>query len=244
MRDAQPGYLAWPGAPRRDRARLPGRPAPAGRPRALRARARAEARAGRSARSPRADVPEWVKHTVRVRHCRPRATSAIPWEGGQARVIGLIPDQIVTELARRGADRRGRATSSPTQPRPGQDRRDRAPPRHGPDRARASCAASACGAARSPRRSPTTRTTSSSSASSDDDMARAVARLAELGGGIVVVEDGGVRAELPLPDRRPPLRRAARRGRRAQPRLHRRGRAARLHARRRRSRRWRSSRCR
>ena len=33
----------------------------------------------------------------------------------------------------------------------------------------------------------------------DQDMARAVARLAEIGGGVVVVEDRGVRAELPLP---------------------------------------------
>jgi adenine deaminase len=33
----------------------------------------------------------------------------------------------------------------------------------------------------------------------DHDMARAVARLADLGGGVVVVEDRGTRAELPLP---------------------------------------------
>jgi adenine deaminase len=33
---------------------------------------------------------------------------------------------------------------------------------------------------------------------SDDDMAVAVSRLAELGGGIVAVENGAVRAELPL----------------------------------------------
>jgi adenine deaminase len=33
----------------------------------------------------------------------------------------------------------------------------------------------------------------------DQDMARAVARLSEIGGGVVVVEDRGVRAELPLP---------------------------------------------
>jgi len=33
----------------------------------------------------------------------------------------------------------------------------------------------------------------------DDDIARAVTRLAELGGGEVVVDDLGVRAELPLP---------------------------------------------
>ena len=34
---------------------------------------------------------------------------------------------------------------------------------------------------------------------SDDDMARAVQRLAELGGGLVVIADMGVQAELPLP---------------------------------------------
>jgi adenine deaminase len=33
----------------------------------------------------------------------------------------------------------------------------------------------------------------------DGDMARAVQRLADLGGGLVVVEERGVRAELPLP---------------------------------------------
>ena len=33
----------------------------------------------------------------------------------------------------------------------------------------------------------------------DHDMARAVRRLSEIGGGVVVVEDGGVRAELALP---------------------------------------------
>src|SRR4051812_24189148 len=34
----------------------------------------------------RVEVPEWVKHTVRVRHVAAR-DFAIPWEGGQARVI-------------------------------------------------------------------------------------------------------------------------------------------------------------
>src|SRR6185312_1660187 len=33
----------------------------------------------------------------------------------------------------------------------------------------------------------------------DHALARAVRRLSEIGGGVVVVEDGGVRAELPLP---------------------------------------------
>ena len=59
-------------------------------------------------------------------------------------------------------------------------------------------------------------------------MARAVARLTELGGGIVVVEDRGVRAELPLPVAGlfsdAPLDEVIA----AEPRLHRRGGGARL----------------
>ena len=45
---------------------------------------------------PEAHVPEWVKSTVRI---QPIATGDfnIPWAGGRARVIGLIPDQVVTE---------------------------------------------------------------------------------------------------------------------------------------------------
>src|SRR5205807_6283984 len=46
---------------------------------------------------PEPDVPEWVKHSVRN-----RPVSAddfrIPWSGGKARIIGLVPDQVVTEL--------------------------------------------------------------------------------------------------------------------------------------------------
>jgi adenine deaminase len=44
----------------------------------------------------RPDVPEWLKHTVRI---QPIATSdfELPWAGdGQARVIGIVPGQIVT----------------------------------------------------------------------------------------------------------------------------------------------------
>src|SRR5688572_16458159 len=45
---------------------------------------------------PRPEVPEWVKHTVRI---EPVAVNdfQIEWPGGQARVIGLVPGQIVTE---------------------------------------------------------------------------------------------------------------------------------------------------
>ncbi len=46
--------------------------------------------------SPRHAVPDWVRHTVRI---RPVGSNRfrIPWEGGRARVIGIIPDQIATE---------------------------------------------------------------------------------------------------------------------------------------------------
>ena len=37
------------------------------------------------------------------------ADFAIPWSGGKARVIGLVPDQIITDVARRRAD--GRRTA-------------------------------------------------------------------------------------------------------------------------------------
>src|SRR5438445_4919994 len=45
---------------------------------------------------PRPEVPEWVKHSVRNRPVT-EADLRIPWDGGKARVIGLVPDQIVTE---------------------------------------------------------------------------------------------------------------------------------------------------
>src|SRR5437667_11077207 len=54
-------------------------------------------KAGRpAAEIPEPDVPEWVKHSVRN---LPVSSSdfEIPWEGGNARVIGLVPDQVVTE---------------------------------------------------------------------------------------------------------------------------------------------------
>ncbi len=63
-------------------------------------------------------------------------------------------------------------------------------------------------------------------------MARAVTRLTELGGGEVVVESRGVRAELALPDRRSPVGRAGRGSRRCEPRMRASGGASRLHARR------------
>ena len=44
-------------------------------------------------------VPDWVRQTVRIKPVT-AADFAIPWEGGPARVIGLVEEQVVTELAR------------------------------------------------------------------------------------------------------------------------------------------------
>ena len=123
----------------------------------------------------------------------------MPWRGGRARVIGLVPGEIVTaslvdELA-------ASTTASPWQTRAATWRRS--PCWSGTSepggKASASSAASASGAARSAPRSPTTRTTSSSSASTTVRWPLAVNRLRELGGGIVVADEHEVRAELPLP---------------------------------------------
>ena len=62
-----------------------------------------------------------------------------------------------------------------------------------------SSAASACSAARSDRPSRTTRTTSSCVGSRTRTSMAVVERLVELGGGNVVVDDGRVVAECPLP---------------------------------------------
>jgi adenine deaminase len=46
---------------------------------------------------PHADVPDWVRHTIRIGAFGPEMFR-IPWHGGRARVIGIVPGQIVTEL--------------------------------------------------------------------------------------------------------------------------------------------------
>src|SRR5207244_13320887 len=54
-------------------------------------------KAGRPvAEIPHAQVPDWVRHTVRIGALGPEVFR-IPWAGGRARVIGLVPGQIVTE---------------------------------------------------------------------------------------------------------------------------------------------------
>src|SRR5262249_34465986 len=45
---------------------------------------------------PRAVVPDWVRQTGRIGALGPEVFR-IPWSGGRARVIGLVPGQIVTD---------------------------------------------------------------------------------------------------------------------------------------------------
>ena len=143
----------------------------------------------------RPEVPDWVKHTVRVRHVAARDFT-IPWEGGPARVIGVIHDQIVTEPLveeplvedEHVVAGNGLAKIAVVERHLGTGRM-------------------AVGLVRGfGLRSGALASTFAHDAHNivvvgmdDQDMARAVARLAEIGGGVVVVEDRGVRAELALP---------------------------------------------
>jgi adenine deaminase len=136
---------------------------------------------------PRPEVPDWVKHTVRVQHVAAH-DFALPPGDGPVRVIGVIPDQIVTE--------------SLVEEYPAEDVAKVAViERHlGTGRI-------GLGLVRGfGLRSGALASTIAHDAHNivvvgvdDDDMARAVARLAEIGGGELVVEGRGVRAELPLP---------------------------------------------
>jgi adenine deaminase len=145
----------------------------------------------------RPDVPEWVRHTVRI---RPLSTNdfAIPWEGGAARVIGIVPDQIVTEsLVDEPKVERGHAVADP----------DRDLVKIGVVERHLGTGRVGLGFVRGlGLRSGALASTVAHDAHNvvvvgvkDDDMLRAVRRLAETGGGVVVIEGGIVRAELPLP---------------------------------------------
>jgi adenine deaminase len=145
----------------------------------------------------RPEVPDWVKHTVRVRHVAARDFT-IPWEGGSARVIGVIPDQIATEsLVEEPRVEDGHAVADPER-----------------DLAKIAVVERHLGTGRLAvglvrgfgLKTGALASTFAHDAHNivvvgmeDHDMARAIARLTEIGGGVVVVEDRGVRAELALP---------------------------------------------
>ena len=146
---------------------------------------------------PAAEVPEWVRQTVRLRPVT-AADFAIPWEGGAARVIGVVRDQVVTEaleIEPRVVD--GRVVADPER-----------------DVVKLAVAERHLGTGRighgllsgsGLRRGALASTVAHDAhnlvvvGADDEDMARAAQRLAEVGGGIVVVEGGRVLAECPLP---------------------------------------------
>src|SRR5438445_10380344 len=62
---------------------------------------------------PEAEVPDWVRHTVRIGAFGPEMFR-IPWQGGAARVIGIVPGQIVTDsLVDAPLHRAGEALADP-----------------------------------------------------------------------------------------------------------------------------------
>jgi adenine deaminase len=146
---------------------------------------------------PEPHVPEWVKHSVRNKPVT-ESDLRIPWDGGKARVIGLVPDQVVTDsLADEPTTVDGAAVADATR-----------------DLAKIAVIERHLGTGRVGlgfvRGSGLQRGALASTVAhdahnivvvgmGDRDMVRAVARLGELGGGIVVVEGGAVLAELPLP---------------------------------------------
>jgi adenine deaminase len=146
---------------------------------------------------PRAEVPDWVRHTMRVGALGPEVFR-IPWRGGRARVIGVVPGQIVTaSLVEEPASRAGEAVADP-----------------GRDHAKIAVVERHLGTGRiglgfvrglGLRRGALASTVAHDAHNvvvvgmSDAAMAFAVRRLANLGGGIVAVDGTEVLAELPLP---------------------------------------------
>ena len=144
------------------------------------------------------EVPDWVKNTVRVRALS-TTELAIPWEGdGEARVIGLIPDQIVTDsLVETPKVEGGKVVADP----------DRDLLKIAVIERHLGTGRVGLGLVRGfGLRSGAIASTVAHDAHNlvvvgvkDDDMLRAVRRLADTGGGVVVVDGGIVRAELKLP---------------------------------------------
>jgi adenine deaminase len=146
---------------------------------------------------PRVDIPDWVRQSVRVAPLAPD-DFAVPWSGGSLRAIGLVEDQVVTESLEREPVLDGRQAVADA----------------GADLAKIAVVERHLATGRVGlgfvAGSGLQRGALASSVAhdahnlvvvgmSDPDMAFAVERLAELGGGIVAVEDLRVLAECPLP---------------------------------------------
>jgi adenine deaminase len=146
---------------------------------------------------PRVEIPEWVRQSIRIARVAP-VDFAAPSANGTIRAIGLVPDQVVTEsLVVEPARLDGQVVADAA--------RDLAKiavvERHlatgrigigfvfGSGLQRGALASSVAHDAHN----------LVVVGMSDDDLTFAITRLAELGGGIVAVEDGRVLAECPLP---------------------------------------------
>jgi adenine deaminase len=146
---------------------------------------------------PKVTVPDWVRHTVRIGALGPEQFR-VPWRGGKARVIGLVPGQIVTDsLAEEPTARGGEAVADPAR-----------------DLAKIAVIERHLGTGRTGlgfvrgfglERGALASTVAHDAHNmvvvgmSDAAMAFAVRRLANLGGGIVAADAAQVIAELPLP---------------------------------------------
>lgn len=145
----------------------------------------------------RLEVPEWVRQTVRIRPVQ-ASDFAIPWSGGgQARAIGLVTDQVVTEsLVVEPVVHDGHAVASAE--------RDLAKiavvERHLATGRIGLGFVSGSGLQRGALASTVAHDAHNLVVvgMSDEDMAFAVSYLAEIGGGIVAVEAGRVLAQCPL----------------------------------------------
>jgi adenine deaminase len=146
---------------------------------------------------PRPEVPDWVRNTVRAQSVA-NNDFQIPWAGGKARVIGLIKGQIVTEsLAEESKVEDGLAVADPARDlaKIAVVERHLATGRIGLGFVRG------FGLQRGAMASTIAHDAHNIVVVGvdDGDMARAVQRLAEMGGGLCVIADRGVQAELPLP---------------------------------------------
>jgi adenine deaminase len=154
-------------------------------------------RGRRIGESPSADVPDWVRQSVRI---KPVSASdfAVRSSGGAIRAIGLVPDQVVTEsVVCEPAVEDGSLVASAE--------RDLAKiavvERHLATGRIGHGFVSGSGLQRGALASSVAHDAHNLVVvgMSDSDMAHAVERLAEIGGGIVAVEDGRVLAECALP---------------------------------------------
>src|SRR5918999_4828653 len=137
--------------------------------------------------TPRAEVPDWVRQTVRIQPVTP-ADFELPAGSGRVRAIGLVADQVVTESLVRDKHDRDLAKIAVVE-------RHHATGRMGVGFVAGSGL----------QRGALASTVSHDAhnlvvvGTNDRDMAFAVERLAELGGGIVAVDELRVVAECPLP---------------------------------------------